>query len=253
MPLARLREERYRACSPPTLALCARQGGARPENCGRWVPIEREARTPAGRCQGGWSDGKVDSSYRGRIGRLLLRPSYRTRTPRRVKGSYKALLTALEGVGVPPTLLAAVVGWGSSQTAVGSALGGWPSSRKVSLELAGRVRCSGLPSDWKLLRITPNRHLLGLSKGYIGVATLPPPPNGFPSSLIEASARPTVETTPQQIEGFSALGKQPYALPLPVRRDGLLRQMASLHLGYDQDSPNSARCLFSSLLVVPVR
>jgi hypothetical protein len=136
-------------------------------------------------------------------------------------------------VGVPPTLLAAVVGWGSSQTAVGSALGGWPSSRKVSLELAGRVRCSGLPSDWKLRRITPNRHLLGLSKGYIGVATLPPPPNGFPSSLIEASARPTVETTPQQIEGFSALGKQPYALPLPVRRDGLLRQMASLHIGYD--------------------
>ena len=136
---------------------------------------------------------------------------------------------------------------------VGSALGGWPSSRKVSLELAGRVRCSGLPSDWKLRRITPNRHLLGLSKGYIGVATLPPPPNGFPSSLIEASARPTIETTPQQIEGFSALGKQPYALPLPVRRDGLLRQMASLHLGYDQDSPNSARCLFSSLLVVPVR
>ena len=92
VPLTRLREERYRACSPPTLALCARQGGARPENCGRWVPIEREARTPAGRCQGGWSDGKVDSSYRGRIGRLLLRPSYRTRTPRRVKGSYKALI-----------------------------------------------------------------------------------------------------------------------------------------------------------------
>ena len=165
-------------------------------------------------------------------------PGGRARTPRRVKGSYKALSTASEDVGVAPALLSGCRRAGeqsrlqpgsppglneTSETCGKQCPGRLAFFAEMPLELLGKIRCSGLPNDWKLRRL----NLLGtpwVFPGNTHGATWLPPPKGFPSGFIEASARPTQTTAPQQIEGSSALGKQLCALPSPVRRDGLLRR-----------------------------
>ena len=124
---------------------------------------------------------------------------------------------------------------------------------EMSLGLLVGIRCLGLPNDWKLHRL----NLLGTPWVFpesTHGATLLPPSKMFLSSLSKPQLGRPRPRRRSRSRVLLLLGNSCVLTVTVTGASGWVAQaVASHHLGYDEDSPNSARCLFSNQLAVPVQ